>query len=85
MIDEHKGALERKLISKTLVDLQNKIINRKQTKCKKFHLNARKKLFTVRIIKQWTGFPREAVEPLSLEIHKTQWDMVLDNLLGALA
>jgi len=41
----------------------------------------RKRLFTVRAVKQWKGLSRKAVELLSLEIYKTQLDMTLDSLL----
>lgn len=48
----------------------------KQTNKKKITL-----FLTVRVVKQCHRLPREAVEPSSLEIHKTQLDTVLSNLL----
>lgn len=47
---------------------------------KKSHLNVRRSFFTVRVVKQRTGLPREAVEPPSLKTDKIQQDMALDNL-----
>lgn len=44
---------------------------------KKSHLNVRRSFFTVRVVKQRTGLPREAVEPPSLEVFKSHLDTVL--------
>lgn len=38
-------------------------------------------LFTVTVTKYWNTLPREIVEPASLEVFKTQLDMLLGNLL----
>jgi len=46
----------------------------------KFHLNNRKKFFTVRVIELWHRMPREFVESPSLEIFKTLLDAFLCNL-----
>jgi len=47
----------------------------------RFHLDMRKKLFTVRTIAHWNNLPRDVVESPSLEIFKMQLDGVLDNLV----
>lgn len=44
-----------------------------------FHLDARKKFFTVRMSQRWSGFPRVVVESPLLEISKAV-DVVLGNL-----
>lgn len=41
----------------------------------------KKKLFTVKVIKEWLRLPREAVESPSLELFKTWLDMTLSNWL----
>ncbi|GAB0188305.1 translation initiation factor IF-2-like [Grus japonensis] len=48
---------------------------------RKFHLNMRKNLFTLRVTEHRNRLPREAVESPSLEIFKTCLDMILCNLL----
>lgn len=48
---------------------------------KKFHLNMRKKFFTLRIAKHWNRLPRQVVESPSLEILKTHQDTFLCDLL----
>ncbi|GAB0208977.1 mitochondrial enolase superfamily member 1 [Grus japonensis] len=47
----------------------------------KFHLNMRKKFFTLRVTEYWKRLPREVVEFPSLEIFKIHLDMILRNLL----
>lgn len=37
-------------------------------KYKKFHLNIRKNIFSVRMIEHWNRFPRETVESTFLEL-----------------
>ena len=37
----------------------------------KFHTNARKNFFTMRVMEYWNSLPREAVESPSPEIFKT--------------
>ncbi|GAB0209944.1 hypothetical protein GRJ2_003460100 [Grus japonensis] len=48
---------------------------------RKFHLNMRKTVFTLRMTEHWNRLPREAVESPSLEIFKTCLDAILCNLL----
>ncbi|GAB0176354.1 hypothetical protein GRJ2_000100600 [Grus japonensis] len=48
---------------------------------RKFHLNMRKKFFTLRVTKHWNRLPREVAESPSLEIFKTRLDTILCNLL----
>lgn len=48
---------------------------------KKFHLNMRKKFFTLRVEKHWNRLPRQVVESPSLEIVKTHLDTFLCKLL----
>lgn len=43
-----------------------------QTEKEKFRLDIRKKLFTVRIVRYWSGFPREVMDALSLEVFKAR-------------
>jgi len=40
-----------------------------------------RKIFTLRVMEDWTRMPREVVESPSLETFKTRLDMVLCNLL----
>jgi len=47
----------------------------------RFRLAIRKKSFTVRVVKHWTGLPREAVEAPSLETFKAGLDGALSNLV----
>lgn len=47
----------------------------------RFCLNIRKHFFSVRVTKCWHTLHRDIVEPSSLEIFKSHWDTVLDNLL----
>ena len=46
---------------------------------RKFHLNIRKKFFTLRVTEN--RLPREVVESPSLEVFKTHLDVILCNLL----
>jgi len=47
---------------------------------RKFRLNMRKNLFTLRVTEPWNRLPREVVES-PLEIFKTHLDTVLCSLL----
>ncbi|KGL88928.1 hypothetical protein N301_16277, partial [Charadrius vociferus] len=47
----------------------------------RFHLNIRKKFFTMRVVRHWNRLPREAVEAPSLEVFKARLDMALGNLV----
>jgi len=47
----------------------------------RFRLDVRKKFFTVRVVKHWNKFPREAVEAPSLETFKVRLDGTLSNLV----
>ncbi|KFV81096.1 hypothetical protein N308_05457, partial [Struthio camelus australis] len=51
--------------------------NKHKLKSWKFHLNIRRNIFTLRVIKHWNKLPREAVESPSLKIFKTRLNMVL--------
>ena len=48
---------------------------------RKFHANAMKNLFTVRVMEHWNRLPREVMESPSLEILKTHVDSRLCDLL----
>jgi len=41
----------------------------------------RKKFFTMRVVKHWSGLRREVVETLSLETFKTRLDRAMSNLI----
>ena len=45
----------------------------------RFRLEIRKKLFTVRAVRQWHRLPREAVDAPSVEVFKARLDGALDN------
>ncbi|KFV20646.1 hypothetical protein N340_12331, partial [Tauraco erythrolophus] len=47
----------------------------------RFRLDLRKKLFTMRVVKHWTRFPREVVVAPSLEVFKARLDEALSNLI----
>jgi len=55
--------------------------NGNKRKHRKFQVNMRKNVFTLRVTEHWNRLPREAVESPSLEILKTRVDEVLCNLL----
>jgi len=46
-----------------------------------FRLNIRRKFFMMRVVKHWSGLPREVVEASSLETLKTRLDGTLSNLI----
>ena len=47
----------------------------------KFRLDIRKKFFTVRVVRHWNRFPREAVDAPSLKAFKARLDWALSNLV----
>jgi len=55
--------------------------NGHKLKHRKFRLNMRKNVFTLRVMEHWNRLPRGAVESSSLEIFKTHPDEVLCSLL----
>ncbi|KFP60147.1 hypothetical protein N322_09055, partial [Cariama cristata] len=53
--------------------------NGRRLKCRRFPLNIRKHIFTVRVTEHWHGVPREVVESPSLKVFKCYLDMALGN------
>ncbi|KFQ59715.1 hypothetical protein N334_03899, partial [Pelecanus crispus] len=47
----------------------------------RFRLDIRKKFFTMRLVRYWNRFPREAVDAPSLEVFKAGLDGALSNLV----
>jgi len=47
----------------------------------RFRLDRRKKFFTVRVVRHWHRFPREAVAAPSLEMFKARLEGALSNLV----
>jgi len=47
----------------------------------RFRLDIRKKLFTLREVKDWNRLPREVVEAPFLETFKVRLDRALSNLI----
>ncbi|KFQ94182.1 hypothetical protein Y956_04512, partial [Nipponia nippon] len=47
----------------------------------RFSLDIRKKFFTMRVVRHWKRFPREAVDAPSLEVFKARLDGALSNLV----
>ncbi|KFR15413.1 hypothetical protein N306_05233, partial [Opisthocomus hoazin] len=47
----------------------------------RFRLDRRKKFFTMRVVKHWNRFPREAVAAPSLAVFKARLDGALSNLV----
>ena len=47
----------------------------------RFRLDIRKRFFTVRVVKHWHRFPREAVAAPSLAVFKASLDGALSNLV----
>ncbi|KFQ12121.1 hypothetical protein N330_13136, partial [Leptosomus discolor] len=47
----------------------------------RFRLDIRKKFFTVRVVRHWNRFPREAVAAPSLGVFKARLDGALSNLV----
>ncbi|KFV04789.1 hypothetical protein N340_06244, partial [Tauraco erythrolophus] len=47
----------------------------------RFRLDLRKKLFTLRVVRQWNRLPREVVNAPSLEVFKARLDEALGNLV----
>jgi len=47
----------------------------------RFRLDVRKKFFTMRVVRHWHRFPREAVAAPSQEVFKARLDGALGNLV----
>ncbi|KFP42410.1 hypothetical protein N324_12975, partial [Chlamydotis macqueenii] len=47
---------------------------------RRFRLEIRKKIFTMRVIEHWNRLPREGVDGPSLEAFKARLDEALSNL-----
>ena len=55
--------------------------NRHKLQLRRFHLDVRKNIFTLRVTDHWNRLPIEAVESSSLETFKTHLVIILHNLL----
>ncbi|KFM09695.1 hypothetical protein AS27_11319, partial [Aptenodytes forsteri] len=47
----------------------------------RFRLGTREKFFTLRVVRHWNRWPREAVDAPSLEVFKARLDGALSNLV----
>ncbi|KFQ64156.1 hypothetical protein N335_12251, partial [Phaethon lepturus] len=47
----------------------------------RFHLDIRKKFFTMRVVRHWHRLPREVVDAPSLATFKARLDGALSNLI----
>jgi len=47
----------------------------------RFRLDISKKFFTMRVMRHWSRFPREAMDACSLEVFKARLDGALSNLV----
>lgn len=54
-------------------------VNEYKVKQRRFSLNMRKHIFTVRVTKHWLRLPKDTVDSPSLKIFKSYLDMVLGN------
>ncbi|KFQ75643.1 hypothetical protein N337_10064, partial [Phoenicopterus ruber ruber] len=50
-------------------------------KQRRFRLDIRKKLFTMKVVRHWNRLPREVVDAPSLEVFKARLDGALSNLV----
>jgi len=64
-----------------VVPIERTRVNGHKLRHRKFYLNIRKNIFTMRRTKNWNIVPREVVESRSLEIFKTQLDTAPSNML----
>lgn len=58
-------------------------VNVQKLKYRKFHLDLRKELLVLRVIKNWKRLSREGLKSPTLQILKILLDMVLDHLVCA--
>ncbi|KFU93747.1 hypothetical protein M959_03051, partial [Chaetura pelagica] len=47
----------------------------------RFRLDIGKKFFTMRVVRCWSGLPREVVDAPSLDVFKARFDEALSNLV----